>query len=275
MSRPIKQGLEYFPHDTDASSDEKIASLMALYGNDGYAFFFIMCERIYRTEDGELDISDAETRQILARKCHLSRRKFDKILESSVKLSLFSAEVVKNGKITSNGIKRRIALVTDKRRHERTRYEQEKDNTGVSAAETTQGKPTTETDNRNPAESTQTKVKKSIESKESKENTPPKKLFGEFQNVSLSDDEKTKLETKFGVQGAAEWVEKLSSWKRSTGKTKKDDYATILTWDRGDSQKPGGNGRSRDKPKDESDLYTNSYAPGIPYYLRPKENLPK
>lgn len=38
MARPRKEGLGYFPHDTDAVNDEKIEALRALYGNDGYAY---------------------------------------------------------------------------------------------------------------------------------------------------------------------------------------------------------------------------------------------
>lgn len=49
MARPIKEGLDYFPHDTDASTqDDKIETLEASYGNDGYATYFKLLERIYR-----------------------------------------------------------------------------------------------------------------------------------------------------------------------------------------------------------------------------------
>lgn len=68
MGRPIKQGLDYFPHDTDASSDEKVESLRALYRNDGYAFYFIILERIYRSNNGELNLSSNEEKRILAKK---------------------------------------------------------------------------------------------------------------------------------------------------------------------------------------------------------------
>jgi hypothetical protein len=47
MARPKKEGMDYFPHDTDAVNDEKIEALRLLYGNDGYAFYFILLERIY------------------------------------------------------------------------------------------------------------------------------------------------------------------------------------------------------------------------------------
>jgi hypothetical protein len=77
MSRPAKSGLDYFPHDTDACGDEKLEALQSLYGNDGYAFFFKLCERIYRTGEAELDISDAETVQILSRKLLITPERFE------------------------------------------------------------------------------------------------------------------------------------------------------------------------------------------------------
>ena len=51
MARPLKAGLNYFPHDTDAVNDDKLQSLMALHGAEGYAFYFILLERIFRTEN--------------------------------------------------------------------------------------------------------------------------------------------------------------------------------------------------------------------------------
>ena len=47
MARPQKEGMDYYPHDIDAANDEKIEALRAIYGNNGYAFYFILLERIY------------------------------------------------------------------------------------------------------------------------------------------------------------------------------------------------------------------------------------
>ena len=78
MARPIKTGLSYFPHDVDALSDEKIQSLKVLYRNDGYAFYFIILERIYRTPKGELDISSSDEKRILAKSIGISLKKFNR-----------------------------------------------------------------------------------------------------------------------------------------------------------------------------------------------------
>ena len=120
MARPRKDGLSYFPHDTDASSDEKIESLRFLYGNDGYTFYFILLERIYRTNDAELNISAAETLQILGKKIGISPELFGKILETSFNIGCFDrAEFQARGVLTSEGIRRRAEIVLKKRNHER------------------------------------------------------------------------------------------------------------------------------------------------------------
>lgn len=112
MVRPHKEGMDYFPHDTDSVSDEKIENLRFLYGNDGYAFFFILLERIYRTPEFELDISDPETIQILCKKIMITEEVFFRILETALKRGCFDRFIYNEKKaLTSNGIKKRSAVV--------------------------------------------------------------------------------------------------------------------------------------------------------------------
>jgi DnaD/phage-associated family protein len=139
MARPQKQGLDYFPHDTDASMDEKIEGIEALFGLEGYAVYFKLCERIYRTHDGELDISDAETRQKYARNMGISLKKFDAIVEAAVEKNLFDAELFqKTKRLSSNGIKKRSKNIYVKREQMAQKYRESKLNQGISDAETIQ-----------------------------------------------------------------------------------------------------------------------------------------
>jgi len=116
MARPYKEGLDYFPHDTDAASDEKIEALRSLYGNDGYAFYFILLERIYRSAAQELDLSADETLQILAHKVGVSPQKFRRMLATALKWGCFDAALyAEKARLSSNGIKKRSAVVLDKR----------------------------------------------------------------------------------------------------------------------------------------------------------------
>lgn len=172
MARPQKEGMDYFPHDTDAVNDEKIEALRALYGNDGYAFYFILLERIYRTNNFELDVSNAETIQILARKVAVTTEKFKQMLDTALKWNCFDANAYRErGCLTSSGIKKRARVVVEKRKKMQKAYRRQK--AGVSEAETGE-----ETGQEMGAETPQSKVKKSKvqESKASnnKNNMPPK-----------------------------------------------------------------------------------------------------
>lgn len=163
MARPKKEGMDYFPHDTDAVNDEKIEALRLLYGNDGYAFYFILLERIYRTKGFELDVSDAETIQILSGKVGVTVERFNQILETSLKRGCFDKQAYKKKKVlTSDGIKKRANVVVEKRVKMRDKYQQNKGD--VSDAETT-------------PETRQSKVKKSKEKESSI--TPQKQVFNE------------------------------------------------------------------------------------------------
>jgi len=137
MARPPKEGLSYFPHDTDAVNDEKVEALRMLYGNDGYAFYFILLERIYRTPDGELDVSDEETVQILSRKIDVPKEKFSQMLKTAIKKGCFDSSSFYDDKIlTSNGVKKRIEPVKAKRLKMKELYIKRSVSGGVSAKET-------------------------------------------------------------------------------------------------------------------------------------------
>lgn len=165
MPRPQKNGMDYFPHDVDASSDEKIEAMRTLFGNDGYAFYFILLERIYRSDDCELVISAAETQQIkaetgqthgitheemvliLSRKVGVSTEKFEQMLDMALRIGLFDEQAYNvRGVLTSEGIKARAQAVLEKRIRERNRYQEHRkadDSNGensdfISVAEITQ-----------------------------------------------------------------------------------------------------------------------------------------
>lgn len=189
MARPKKEGMDYFPHDTDAVNDEKVEALRMLYGNDGYAFYFILLERIYRTKNAELDVSDAETTQILSRKVGIQQELFDRILETALKRDCFDREAYEErGVLTSIGIKKRVAPVIEKRENMRRKYipSNEGDSLLVSDAET-------------PQKLDKVKESKEKESKEKKEKTAVQQteLFESWWNLYDNKKGKVKCESKY------------------------------------------------------------------------------
>jgi hypothetical protein len=142
LGRPTKSGLDFFSHDVNASSDGKIELMIALYGNDGYAFYFRILERIYRSNDLCLDVSSDEMNFVLAKRLDVDFEKFNKMLMTAIQHNLFCKKEYEERKVlTSESIKRRAEPVFVKRMQNRSTTEKvsvtEKK---VSVAESTHSK---------------------------------------------------------------------------------------------------------------------------------------
>jgi len=59
-----------------------------------------------------------------------------------------------------------------------------------------------------------------------------KNIYGEFSKVKLTDVEYKKLIDSLGDSETQNFISRLDTYKASTGKTYKSDYATILNWHR-------------------------------------------
>lgn len=116
MARPTKLYLDYFSHDTDATNDEKMDMFRSMYGNDGYAFYFIILEKVYRTENAMIDLSKNIFVVGLAKKLMISVEKFYEMLETAFELEMFDRDLFESEKkLTSNGIQKRFADVMKQR----------------------------------------------------------------------------------------------------------------------------------------------------------------
>ena len=142
MARPLKLGMDYFPHDTDARNDMKIRKLRAVYGNDGYSTYFILLENIYKNKNYSIDISDVETRLILCEECKLSEENFLKIISKCLDLNLFDKKrYEKYGVLTAEAIRKRTEPIENKRIKDKHRYQENKNISDVETlVETTQSK---------------------------------------------------------------------------------------------------------------------------------------
>ena len=58
MGRTAKSGVDYFSHDTGAHNRKTISALRSRFGNDGYAFWFILLELLGEQQNLSLDCSD-------------------------------------------------------------------------------------------------------------------------------------------------------------------------------------------------------------------------
>lgn len=88
------------------------------------------------------------------------------------------------------------------------------------------------------------KKKETIQKKLYKRKTPLKRKPTFFENIHLTEEEYQKLVERFGEAGAKDRLEALSLYKRSKGKKYKDDYATVLAWERREERQRGGQGET-------------------------------
>lgn len=119
MARPKKDGLDYFPMDTDIFSDEKVRILKARYGADGIALYLYVLCRIYR--NGFYVRYDDDFDCVAAEELHMSVAKVQQIMTYLFSRSLLT-KVTKVSKlvipvtiITSHGIQRRFQLAVKAR----------------------------------------------------------------------------------------------------------------------------------------------------------------
>lgn len=91
---------------------------------------------------------------------------------------------------------------------------------------------------------TRTETETETDIRESKRETPPsaaspplpeiqkpkKSPYGEFGNVSLTDEERHKLIERYGESQTQKAIESLGAYMKSKGKSYRDHYATLLNW---------------------------------------------
>lgn len=110
MGRPKKQGLDYFPVDTDIFNDFGIRILMAKYGADGFACYMYLLTRIYKDKGYYIEHNE-DLELIASQDLGMSREKVRQIMEylfsRSLLVEITSTLVVPVTVITSTGIQRR------------------------------------------------------------------------------------------------------------------------------------------------------------------------
>lgn len=115
MGRPVKHGVDYFPHDVDASSRKTLFTIESKFGNDGYAFWFKLLE-VLGQQDGLLyDMNSAANRLFLESKCRLSEVSVTEILDMLSKLGAIDEELWLKKIIWSQHFAERLSSVFIKR----------------------------------------------------------------------------------------------------------------------------------------------------------------
>ena len=118
MGRPIKQGVDYFPHDVDVTGKKTVATLEAKYGNDGYAFWFKLLELLGSRQGLFIDCNDESEWLFLVAKTRVDEVSAAKILDTLSRLGAIDPELWQNRIIWVQNLVNRLEDVYKKRKQE-------------------------------------------------------------------------------------------------------------------------------------------------------------
>ncbi len=264
MPRPEKNNADYFSHDAGMRNDPKIKALRRKY-REGYGIYCMMLEVLTHSAYFEFEVNPLQV-ELLAGDFDIESALLQEIINYCVTIELFSKAEQAPGVsatetkfiIYSNGLKKRLQPVIEKRLSSKSKFLQQKDAKevvsvtettqapGVSATETTQKKRNkrkrkeskllnTVIGDGEPSPPTQPGPKKTVEEKQAEckirqksfydslvpfTSTYGKEMLRAFYNY-WSEPNKTK--TKFKQEGETTWdtARRLERWQKNEAKFNK------------------------------------------------------
>jgi len=115
MARPTKKGLDYFPHDANASQDRAIRYIESKHGLVGYAIYFKLLEKVFGVEGHFLHWKPVDE-SIYSAEWGVEVEFLRNLLDDFFEIGLFSKWVYDaNQVLTSPGIQKRYHEAVKKR----------------------------------------------------------------------------------------------------------------------------------------------------------------
>ena len=99
MARPQKQTVDYFPHDAKASEGDTLTILQSRFGNDGYAFWFKLLEKISSSENHIIDCRNPLKWQLLLAKTSVNDERGTAIIDLLCELEAIDAQLWRESRI--------------------------------------------------------------------------------------------------------------------------------------------------------------------------------
>lgn len=115
MARPTKEGLEYFPLDTDIDQDEKIIVVIAKYGMRGFGVIVRLMMEVYR--NGYFYHWTEKEQYVFSMKIVETPDFVNEVVQECLKWGFFHQELYdRYGILTSKGFQKRFLLAVNRRK---------------------------------------------------------------------------------------------------------------------------------------------------------------
>ncbi len=118
MARVQKDVVSYFPHDASACTGDTLTVLQGQFGNDGYAFWFKLLEKLSLTEGHCLDCSNSNKWQLLLAKTGVNEITGVEIMKLLVEMKAIDKELWESKLIWCQKLVDNVSDVYKNRRRE-------------------------------------------------------------------------------------------------------------------------------------------------------------
>jgi hypothetical protein len=227
--------MKWFKHMTRAREDRAIEKLILEYGVRGYGLYFYCLEIIAGSVDSanitfELE-PDAE---ILARRLTMDTLEVERIMHRCIELGLF--EIADNGRITCFKIGKFLDIAATSNQEVRKIIQKWRECQDLPAIVSTSSAHSQDSSAHSQDKSGTVREtlinpdQKRREEKRREENKEKKSAYGLYKNVYLTLADLLKLGEQYGDLACNQLIERLSSYKESSGKKYASDIAAIRNW---------------------------------------------
>lgn len=115
MARPVKQTVDYFPHDADASEGRTLSILFNNFGHEGVSCWWQLLERVSKTNNHVIAIRNGEDTEFMAAKFHFKPERLIEILNKMAELEAIDSELWQKKTIWVQNLVDRLRDVYSKR----------------------------------------------------------------------------------------------------------------------------------------------------------------
>lgn len=118
MARIQRDTVNYFPHDSNASAGDTLTVLQSRFGNDGYAFWFKLLEKLASAEGHYLDCRNSNRWQLLLAKTGVNEITGVEIMNLLVEMQAIDKDLWDSKLIWCQNLVNNLADVYKNRRRE-------------------------------------------------------------------------------------------------------------------------------------------------------------